>query len=64
MLVAQHTVYFPGRLSDTNARSNAFDAPSFDDFLAACQRPLRCSIRVNTLKISVADFLQLTAPYG
>ncbi len=37
---------------------------SFDDFLAACQRPLRRSIRVNTLKISVADFLTLTAPYG
>lgn len=37
---------------------------SFDDFLAACQRPLRRSIRVNTLKISVADFLQLTASYG
>lgn len=54
---------FPGRLSDANARSDAFDA-LFDDFLAACQRPLRRSIRVNTLKISVADFLQLTAPYG
>lgn len=54
---------FPGRLSDANARSDAFDA-FFDDFLAACQRPLRRSIRVNTLKISVADFLQLTAPYG
>lgn len=37
---------------------------SFDDFIAACQRPLRRSIRVNTLKISVADFLQLVAPYG
>jgi len=37
---------------------------SFDDFLAACGRPLRRSIRVNTLKISVADFLQLVAPYG
>lgn len=37
---------------------------SFDDFLAACQRPLRRSIRVNTLKISVADFLALTASYG
>lgn len=37
---------------------------SFDDFLAACQRPLRRSIRVNTLKISVADFLTLTAPYN
>ncbi|WP_436799851.1 16S rRNA (cytosine(1407)-C(5))-methyltransferase RsmF [Scandinavium sp. UTDF21-P1B] len=37
---------------------------SFDDFIAACQRPLRRSIRVNTLKISVAEFLQLVAPYG
>ncbi|WP_312284695.1 16S rRNA (cytosine(1407)-C(5))-methyltransferase RsmF [Yokenella regensburgei] len=37
---------------------------SFDDFLAACQRPLRRSIRVNTLKITVADFLTLVAPYG
>jgi 16S rRNA (cytosine1407-C5)-methyltransferase len=37
---------------------------SFDDFIAACQRPLRRSIRVNTLKISVADFLNLVAPYG
>jgi len=37
---------------------------SFDDFVAACQRPLRRSIRVNTLKISVTDFLTLVAPYG
>ena len=37
---------------------------SFDDFIAACQRPLRRSIRVNTLKISVDDFLSLVAPYG
>ncbi|WP_330983591.1 MULTISPECIES: 16S rRNA (cytosine(1407)-C(5))-methyltransferase RsmF [Enterobacterales] len=37
---------------------------SFDEFIAACQRPLRRSIRVNTLKISVEDFLQLVAPYG
>ena len=37
---------------------------SFDDFIAACGRPLRRSIRVNTLKISVADFLRLVAPYG
>ncbi|GIU53300.1 16S rRNA (cytosine(1407)-C(5))-methyltransferase RsmF [Shewanella sp. KT0246] len=27
-----------------------------DEFISACQRPLRKSIRVNTLKISVADF--------
>lgn len=37
---------------------------SFDDFIAACQRPLRRSIRVNTLKISVTDFLTLVSPYN
>lgn len=37
---------------------------SLDDFIAACQRPLRRSIRVNTLKISVDDFLALVSPYG
>ncbi len=37
---------------------------SFDDFIAACQRPLRRSIRVNTLKIGVDDFLSLVASYG
>jgi 16S rRNA (cytosine1407-C5)-methyltransferase len=37
---------------------------SLDDFIAACQRPLRRSIRVNTLKISVDDFLALVAPYS
>lgn len=30
---------------------------SMDEFIAACKRPLRRSIRVNTLKISVQDFL-------
>lgn len=38
-------------------------ALSFDDFIAACQRPLRRSLRVNTLKISVPDFLTLVSPY-
>ncbi len=37
---------------------------SLDEFIAACQRPLRRSIRVNTLKISVDDFLALVSPYG
>ncbi|WP_153447160.1 16S rRNA (cytosine(1407)-C(5))-methyltransferase RsmF [Vibrio algicola] len=32
---------------------------SMEDFISACQRPLRRSIRVNTLKISVSDFLSL-----
>ena len=29
---------------------------NMEDFIAACQRPLRKSIRVNTLKVSVAEF--------
>lgn len=36
---------------------------SMDDFIAACQRPLRSSLRVNTLKISVKDFLDLAVSY-
>ncbi|USD66657.1 16S rRNA (cytosine(1407)-C(5))-methyltransferase RsmF [Vibrio sp. SCSIO 43136] len=35
-----------------------------DEFIAACQRPLRPSIRVNTLKISVDDFKQRAANKG
>ena len=37
---------------------------SMDSFIDACQRPLRRSIRVNTLKISVSDFLALVEPYA
>lgn len=37
------------------------DSTQLADFIAACQRPLRKSIRVNTLKISVADFRQRAA---
>lgn len=37
---------------------------SLDSFIAACRRPLRRSLRVNTLKISVSDFLVLVQPYG
>lgn len=36
---------------------------SMDDFISACRRPLRRSIRVNTLKISTEAFLRLIAPY-
>jgi 16S rRNA (cytosine1407-C5)-methyltransferase len=39
-------------------------AHDFNDFIAACQRPLRRSLRINTLKISVEDFLARVAPYG
>ncbi|MEC5320203.1 16S rRNA (cytosine(1407)-C(5))-methyltransferase RsmF [Brenneria populi subsp. brevivirga] len=36
---------------------------SMDEFVSACRRPLRRSIRVNTLKISTEAFLRLIAPY-
>ncbi|MFV8869007.1 16S rRNA (cytosine(1407)-C(5))-methyltransferase RsmF [Serratia fonticola] len=39
------------------------DHLSMDDFIAICQHPLRRSLRVNTLKISVADFLALVKDY-
>ncbi|MGL5386489.1 MAG: 16S rRNA (cytosine(1407)-C(5))-methyltransferase RsmF [Serratia sp. (in: enterobacteria)] len=39
------------------------DHLSMDDFIAICQRPLRRSLRVNTLKISVLDFLALVKDY-
>ncbi|MFG1172326.1 16S rRNA (cytosine(1407)-C(5))-methyltransferase RsmF [Erwiniaceae bacterium CAU 1747] len=38
------------------------DPTEFDRFIAISQQPLRRSLRVNTLKISVADFLQRVAP--
>lgn len=61
--VAQNSVFLPDEfLSQMREAMPAHLA--FDDFIAACQRPLRRSIRVNTLKISVADFLALVAPYG
>ncbi|WP_441257585.1 16S rRNA (cytosine(1407)-C(5))-methyltransferase RsmF [Vibrio sp. Vf1514] len=37
---------------------------NMDDFIAACQRPLRKSIRVNTLKISVEAFLSRAKEKG
>jgi len=45
-------------------RQNLPDDASFEQFIAISQQPLRRSLRVNTLKISVADFLTQTAPYG
>lgn len=61
--VAQNAVYLPDEfLAQMRALLPAH--LSFDDFIAACQRPLRRSLRVNTLKITVEDFLTLVAPYG
>ncbi len=61
--VAQNAVYFPDQFL-AQMRDAMPTHLSFDAFIAACQRPLRRSLRVNTLKISVADFLQQVAPYG
>ncbi|MCG9679006.1 16S rRNA (cytosine(1407)-C(5))-methyltransferase RsmF [Vibrio sp. Isolate24] len=40
------------------------DGLYMDDFIAACQRPLRKSIRVNTLKISIDDFTRRASEKG
>ncbi|MEI6859218.1 MAG: 16S rRNA (cytosine(1407)-C(5))-methyltransferase RsmF [Shewanella sp.] len=37
---------------------------SMDDFIQYSKRPLRASIRVNTLKISSVDFIELMKPKG
>ena len=54
-------VFCPAFLDATRAIMPAELA--MEDFIAACQRPLRRSLRVNTLKISVADFLALVQDY-
>ena len=61
--VAQNSVYFPDEFL-AQMREAMPAHLTFDDFLEACQRPLRRSLRVNTLKITVDDFLALVAPYG
>lgn len=37
---------------------------AMNDFIAACRRPLRRSIRVNTLKIDVDAFVALAESWG
>jgi 16S rRNA (cytosine1407-C5)-methyltransferase len=61
--VAQNSVFLPEQFL-AQMREALPSHLSLDDFIAACQRPLRRSIRVNTLKISVEDFLALVAPYS
>jgi len=56
-------VYFPD-LFLSQMRDLLPDAAEFDKFIAISQQPLRRSLRVNTLKISVADFLAQVAPYN
>ncbi|NEG91202.1 16S rRNA (cytosine(1407)-C(5))-methyltransferase RsmF [Leclercia adecarboxylata] len=62
-LVSQRPVYLPDEFL-AQMRQALPDPFALDAFISACQRPLRRSLRVNTLKISVADFLTLVAPYG
>ncbi len=47
----------------TQMRELLIDEADFDAFLTVSQQPLRPSLRVNTLKISVADFMRLIASY-
>ncbi|WP_420798212.1 16S rRNA (cytosine(1407)-C(5))-methyltransferase RsmF [Enterobacter soli] len=61
--VSQNSVFLPEQFL-AQMREAMPSHLSFDDFIAACQRPLRRSIRVNTLKISVIDFLALVSPYN
>ncbi|EPR8028156.1 16S rRNA (cytosine(1407)-C(5))-methyltransferase RsmF [Enterobacter hormaechei] len=61
--VAQNSVFLPEQFL-AQMREALPAHLSFDDFVAACQRPLRRSIRVNTLKISVGAFLDLVSSYG
>ncbi|EGA69619.1 rRNA (cytosine-C(5)-)-methyltransferase RsmF [Vibrio sinaloensis DSM 21326] len=53
-------VYLPQAFLDEMAAILP-DTLNMEDFIAACQRPLRKSIRVNTLKISIDDFLSRAA---
>ncbi|MEN4976868.1 16S rRNA (cytosine(1407)-C(5))-methyltransferase RsmF [Erwinia billingiae] len=55
-------VYFPDSFLN-QMRELLPDVAEFERFIAISQQPLRRSLRVNTLKISVADFLALVAPY-
>ncbi|HAT2610258.1 TPA: 16S rRNA (cytosine(1407)-C(5))-methyltransferase RsmF [Kluyvera intermedia] len=61
--MAQNAVYLPDEFL-AQMRDLLPAHLSFDEFIAACQRPLRRSLRINTLKITVEDFLRLVAPYG
>jgi len=61
--VSDSSLFFPADFLALMRQALPDDA-SFEAFLAISQQPLRRSLRVNTLKISVADFLAQTAQYG
>lgn len=61
--MAQSTaVYLPQPFLDAIRDALPADQ-TLESFIEYCQLPLRRSLRVNTLKISVAEFLTLVAPY-
>jgi 16S rRNA (cytosine1407-C5)-methyltransferase len=47
-----------------HAKKSFLAESEVDAFIASCGKPLRQSIRVNTLKISRQDFLQIAADYN
>lgn len=55
-------VYFPEPFL-TQMRELLPEEADYAQFMAISQTPLRRSLRVNTLKITVADFLALVEPY-
>jgi len=48
----------------SHARKHFLKEDELDEFIDACHRPLRKSIRINTLKISVNDCLKKLQKYG
>lgn len=61
-IVSTEAIHFPAQFLEL-MRQALPNEDDFVDFIAMSQRPLRRAIRVNTLKISVAEFLVLTADY-
>ncbi|MFB0710536.1 16S rRNA (cytosine(1407)-C(5))-methyltransferase RsmF [Buttiauxella noackiae] len=57
-----HTAFLPQAFLDVIRDTLPADQ-TLESFIEYCQRPLRRSLRVNTLKISVSDFLALVASY-
>lgn len=60
--MSEQDAFFPAPFLDLMQEALP-DADDFAAFKAICQRSLRRAIRINTLKISVADFLCLTADH-
>jgi 16S rRNA (cytosine1407-C5)-methyltransferase len=58
-----HNVYLPEEFL-SEIESILPQGLNMDDFVAACQRPLRKSIRVNTLKVTVEEFLERAKSKG